>query len=103
MADYLDFPFDFDGAGRAARTTPDDHVREMIYQLLFTNPGERVDLPDLVCGLLQMVFRPNIEALAEATQLLVQGALQPWLVVVTAVQPLVPRSLADDFHMYPSY
>ena len=88
MADYLDFPFDFDGAGRSARTTPDDHVRDMIYQLLFTNPGERVDLPDFGCGLLQMVFRANSEALAAATQLLVQGALQQWLGDVIAVQQL---------------
>ena len=88
MADYLDFPFGFDGAGRAARTDPDDHVRDMIYQLLFTNPGERVDLPDFGCGLLQMVFRPNSEVLAAATKLLVQGALQHWLGDVVAVQQL---------------
>lgn len=95
MADYLDFPLDFDGAGRAARTSPDDHVRDMIYQLLFTNPGERVDLPDFGCGLLQMVFRPNNEALAAATQLLVQGALQQWLGDVIAVQQLEVSS-ADE-------
>ena len=88
MAEYLDFPFDFDGSGRAARTDPDDHVRDMIYELLFTNPGERVNLPDFGCGLLQMVFRPNSEALAAATQLLVQGALQQWLGDVIAVQKL---------------
>jgi Bacteriophage baseplate protein W len=88
VADYLDFPFSFDGAGRAARTDPDDHVRDMIYQLLFTNPGERVDLPDFGCGLLQMVFRPNSEALAAATKLLVQGSLQQWLGDVIAVQQL---------------
>lgn len=88
MPDYLDFPFDFDGAGRAARTGPDDHVRDMIYQLLFTNPGERVDLPDFGCGLLQMVFRPNSEALAAATQLLIQGAIQQWLGDAIAVQQL---------------
>ncbi len=88
MADYLDFPVDFDGSGRAARTDPDDHVRDMIYQLLFTNPGERVNLPDFGCGLLQMVFRPNSEPLAAATQLLVQGALQQWLSDVIAVQQL---------------
>jgi phage baseplate assembly protein W len=88
MAEYLDFPFDLDGSGRAARTDPDDHVRDMIYELLFTNPGERVNLPDFGCGLLQMVFRPNSEALAAATQLLVQGALQQWLGDVVAVQKL---------------
>lgn len=88
MADYLDFPFDFGGSGRTALTDPDDHVRDMIYQLLFTNPGERVDLPDFGCGLLQMVFRPNSEALAAASQLLIQGALQQWLGDVIAVQQL---------------
>jgi phage baseplate assembly protein W len=88
MAEYLDFPFDLDGSGRAARTDPDDHVRDMIYELLFTNPGERVNLPDFGCGLLQMIFRPNSEALAAATQLLVQGALQQWLGDVVAVQKL---------------
>jgi phage baseplate assembly protein W len=88
MSTYLDFPFALDGSGRVASTDPDDHVRDMIYQLLFTNPGERVDLPDFGCGLLQMVFRPNSEALAAATQLLIQGALQQWLGDVIAVQQL---------------
>ncbi|HZD09411.1 MAG: GPW/gp25 family protein [Candidatus Angelobacter sp.] len=95
MAEYLDFPFDFDGSGRAARTDPDDHVRDMIYQLLFTNPGERVNLPDFGCGLLQMVFRPNSEALAAATQLLVQGALQQWLGDVIAVQKLSVNNIEE--------
>ena len=57
-----------------------DHVRDMILQVLFTNPGERVNRPDFGCGLLQMVFMPNSDALATATQFLVQGALQRWLV-----------------------
>lgn len=95
MAEYLDFPFDFDGSGRAARTDPDDHVRDMIYELLFTNPGERVNLPDFGCGLLQMVFRPNSEALAAATQLLVQGALQQWLGDAIAVQKLSVNNIEE--------
>ncbi len=88
MADYLDFPFDFDGAGRAARTSPDDHVRDMIYQLLFTNPGERVDLAGLRLRIAADGLSPNSEALAAATQLLVQGSLQQWLGDVIAVQQL---------------
>lgn len=95
MADYLDFPLDFDGSGRAARTDPDDHVKDMIYQLLFTSPGERVNLPDFGCGLLQMVFMPNSEALAAATQLLVQGSLQQWLGDVIAVQKLEVTSVEE--------
>ena len=75
----LDYPFSIDGHGRAATTSEDDHIRDMIHQILFTNPGERVNRPDFGCGLLQLVFMPNSDALATATQFTVQGALQRWL------------------------
>ena len=51
----------------------------MIEQLLFTNPGERVNQPDLGSGVLQMVFAPNSVELAAALQLTVQAALQRFL------------------------
>jgi phage baseplate assembly protein W len=76
---YFDHPFHFDNAGKTATTNADDHIRDMIYQVLFTNPGERVNRPDFGCGLRQMVFMPNSDALASATQFMVQGALQRWL------------------------
>lgn len=85
-AGYFDYPFDIDRRGRAATTDADDHVRDMIYQVLFTNPGERVNRPDFGCGLLQMVFMPNSDVLATATQFLVQGALQRWLGEVIKVE-----------------
>jgi phage baseplate assembly protein W len=83
---FLDHPFHLDGRGRAACTDVDDHVRDLIYQVLFTNPGERVNRPDFGCGLLQMVFMPNSDALAAATQFVVQGALQRWLADVVQVE-----------------
>lgn len=95
MSEFLKFPFDFDGSGRAARADPDGHIRDMIYQLLFTNPGERVNLPDFGCGLLQMVFMPNSDALAAATRLLVQGSLQQWLGDVITVQRLEVTSVEE--------
>ena len=76
---YLDFPFSFDARNRTATTDGDDHIRDMIYQVLFTDPGERVNRPDFGCGLRSLVFMPNSDALAAATQTLVQGSLQRWL------------------------
>jgi len=74
------FPFQFDERGRTAESVSDDaHIREMIEQLLFTNPGERVNRPEFGVGLLQMVFSPNSQELAAVTQVSVQGALQRWL------------------------
>ncbi len=75
----IDFPFHFDGRGRTASTNDDDHIRDMIEQLLFTNPGERVNRPDFGSGLLQMVFAPNSPELAAALQFTIQAALQNYL------------------------
>ena len=86
MSTFLDHPFHHDGRGRTATTDADDHVRDMIYQVLFTNPGERVNRPDFGCGLLQLVFMPNSDVLATATQFMVQGALQRWLADVIRVE-----------------
>src|SRR5262252_7418332 len=75
----IDFPLHFDQQGRTASTGDDDHIREMIEQLLFTNPGERVNRPDFGSGLLQMVFAPNSPELASALQFTMQAALQRYL------------------------
>ena len=76
---YLDFPYHLDGRGRAAQTAEDEHIRDMIFQVLFTDPGERVNRPDFGCGLKALVFMPNSDVLAAATQTLVKGSLQKWL------------------------
>jgi uncharacterized protein len=75
----MDFPFHIDARGRSAEVTGDDHIRDMIEQVLFTHPGERVNRPDFGCGLLQLVFAPNSDALTAAVHATVQGSLQQWL------------------------
>ena len=82
----VDFPFRVDGLGRTATTTDDDHIRDLIEQVLFTSPGERVNRPTFGSGLLQLVFAPNSDALAGATQLTAQGNLQQWLGDLIVVQ-----------------
>jgi hypothetical protein len=76
---HIDFPFHFDGRGRTAEVSTDDHIRDLIEQVLFTSPGERVSRPTFGSGLMQLVFAPNSDELATATQFLVQAALQQWL------------------------
>jgi phage baseplate assembly protein W len=78
-ATYLNYPFFIDGRGRTATTDRNRHVRQMIEQVLFTNPGERVNRPDFGCGLRRLVFMPSSQPLAAATQVLVKSALQQWL------------------------
>jgi len=82
----VDFPFHVDALGRTATTDDDDHVRDLIEQVLFTSPGERVNRPTFGSGLLQLVFAPNSDALAGATQLTIHGNLQQWLGDLIVVQ-----------------
>ena len=85
----VDYPFHFNDRGGTAGPGDDDHIRDLIEQVLFTSPGERVNRPTFGSGLLQLVFAPNSDALAATTQMTVQGALQQWLgdlILVEAVQ-----------------
>ena len=75
----LGYPYGFDAQGRTAQAAGDDHIRDLIEQVLFTAPGERVNRPTFGTGLAQLLFAPTSPELATATQFLVQGALQQWL------------------------
>jgi len=82
----VDFPYRLDERGRTGATDDDDHVRDLVEQVLFTSPGERVNRPTFGSGLLQLVFAPASDALAAATQLTVQAALQEWLAELIEVR-----------------
>ena len=83
---YVDYPYRIDGRGRTATTDGDDWIRDLIEQLLFTVPGERVNRPDFGCGLLQLVFAPNSSEMAAATQFTIGASLQQWLGELIQVQ-----------------
>lgn len=75
----IGFPLRTDGLGRIATTGEDDHIRDLIEQVLFTTPGERINRPTFGTGLLQLVFAPNSDEIAATLQFIVEGALTQWL------------------------
>jgi uncharacterized protein len=99
----IDFPFHFDARGRTADTTYEDHIRDLIEQVLFTAPGERVNRPTFGSGLLQLVFAPNSPELAAATQFLVQGNLQQWLGDLIEVRVVNVEAIESTLHVQVDY
>jgi len=99
----LDFPLHFNGRGRTGETDNDAHLRDLIEQVLFTAPGERVNRPDFGSGLLQLVFAPNSDELAAATQFLVQGALQQWLGALIQVDAVQVDNQDSTLHVTVQY
>jgi phage baseplate assembly protein W len=85
----IDFPYQIDGRGRTAASEGADHLRDLIEQVLFTAPGERVMRPEFGCGLAQLVFEPNSTTLAAATQMVVQAALLQNLAHLIAVNEVI--------------
>jgi phage baseplate assembly protein W len=90
---YIDYPLAVDGHGRSRTARYEEHIRDLIEQVLFTSPGERVNRPTFGTGVLQLVFAPLSDALVAATQVSVQGALQQWLAEEIVVEDVeVERS-----------
>src|SRR5687768_5807637 len=85
---HIDFPWQYDSRGRTAETSNDDHIRDMLELLIFTDPGERVNRPGFGCGLRQLVFAPNSPELAAALQFTMQAAIQRELGDVLALEDL---------------
>jgi uncharacterized protein len=73
------FPFRIDAVGQVATLSGDAKIRAKIAQIVLTAPGERVNLPDFGCGLRDLVFDPNNEILAAATEFAITRALQRWI------------------------
>jgi uncharacterized protein len=73
------FPYSLDASGSTRTATGDPHVVQMLEQLLFTSPGERVDRPDFGCGLLDLVFEPDAPALTTGLTAVITAAIHQWL------------------------
>jgi hypothetical protein len=97
------FPFQVTPHGRVATVGYEAHVEQMIEQVLFTSPGERVNRPDFGCGVLSLVFAGESSALVTATQFLVQGSLQRWLGDVIVVSGVLVTAVESTFSITVQY
>jgi uncharacterized protein len=75
----LDFPYHFDGRERTATVDESAHIRNLIEQIIFTSPGERVNRPDFGAGVLQLLFAAASPEAAATAEFLIKGALQQHL------------------------
>ena len=92
---YLDFPVGLSPSGLLRTTDADDHLRDLVLQVLLTEPGERVNRPDFGCGIRRLVFAPDGDVLRATTQFLVTQNLQRWLGDRIDVQDVEVTSAPD--------
>lgn len=73
------FPFAINQKGNINATGGDEAIRSKIIQVLFTAPGERVNMPEFGCGLFNLLFEPNNTVLTASTQFAIGQALSQWM------------------------
>jgi phage baseplate assembly protein W len=64
--------------GRLRLTADEEAIRNSIFLILSTAPGERLMRPDFGCGLHELVFRPNTPAVRGAVRTAVRDGLVKW-------------------------
>jgi phage baseplate assembly protein W len=91
------FPFRIaGGSGQAAQASYQDHVDQLIRQVLLTDPGERVNLPQFGAGLRRLLFAPMTSSLRATTKLIVTQALAQWIPTQIVVQDVTVTTSVDD-------
>jgi phage baseplate assembly protein W len=93
---YLAFPMAVSHTGALTTTTSDQHLRDLILQVLFTEPGERVNLPEFGCGVKRLLFAANSDILRSTAQFLIKTNLHRWLGDRIDVQQVNLSTLADE-------
>jgi phage baseplate assembly protein W len=97
------FPYQLDRRHQTVTTSDDEHIRQMLEQLLFTSPGERVNRPDFGCGVRDLLFGPNSPEVAAALQVTIGSAIQRWLGDLIAVTSLQVTALESELNVQLGY
>jgi uncharacterized protein len=91
------FPFRIDAAsGEAAQAVYQDHVDQMIRQVLLTDPGERVCLPTFGAGLRRLLFAPLTTQMQATASMIITQALNAWLANQITVQGVTVETPTSD-------
>jgi phage baseplate assembly protein W len=82
------YPFRINAAsGRVAEERDyERYVKGLIYQVLMTRPGERINRPDFGGGVRALVFGPLSDANAAIAQTAIYASLNEWLAAFIRVE-----------------
>lgn len=104
---FIAFAYPFainEGAGQLALERDyDEHVRQLIMQVLLTAPGERINRPEFGCGVKRLVFAPGGEVAATLAQTTIYQALETWLASVIKVKEVSVKAADETLNIRIGY
>ena len=100
---HLSFPFGMTRGAVDSANSHDAYVEQLIEQVLFTIPGERVDRPDFGCGIQKVLFKPDNSELIAATLFIVRGQLDLQLDGIIRVEHAEAAASGGELHVLIRY
>lgn len=86
---HLAFPFRVGADGRTRQVqTLEEHVRDELVQLILTNPGERLFLPEFGGGVRRLVFENIDETTGSVVKAALTSAISRWLAARVTLESL---------------
>ncbi|THD35872.1 MAG: hypothetical protein E7773_07945 [Sphingomonas sp.] len=86
MNRQIAFPYRLAPSGQTETSDLDDYIRDLLAQIVFTDPGERVNRPDFGCSLRRLVFTDGRSETTAAVEALIHSALRQWVGEVVQIQ-----------------
>lgn len=93
------FPIKPNASGQLVLTQQDQAVRNSIYLILGTAPGERLMRPDYGCGIHDLVFQPNTPNLRGTIQSQVRKSLVQWEPRIDVLDVRADADPSDPNHL----
>jgi len=90
------FPVALDGGGQIKLAREEESIRQSIWMILDTSPGERVMRPDFGCGLHDLIFGVNNAGTANAIAVAVREALGTWEPRIDVLDVFATPDTAND-------
>ena len=108
MADAVQrihFPFGINAAVGRLQQEPDydAYIVQLIKQVIFTGPGERINRPDFGAGVRRLLFAPNSIGTASLAQTMIFQALDTWLGTVIRVDKIEVAAEAEKLLIAVNY
>ena len=104
---FISFAYPFainQGAGQLSQERDyDEHVKQLLMQVLLTAPGERINRPEFGCGVKRLVFAPGGEVAATLAQTTIYQSLDRWLGSVINVKEVSVKAVNETLDIRIGY
>jgi uncharacterized protein len=100
---HLNFPFTIKHGAIGRPDSRRAYIEQLIEQVLFTVPGERVNRPDFGCGIQYVVFQPGNSEVVTATLFIVRSELQRQLDGIVQIEDVAAEMDGSELHVSVRY